>query len=58
MKIWYEHWQIAFREKTEKKFRLIPNPSWGWAADPFLVRYKGELYLLLNYICINQNVME
>ena len=45
MKIRYEHWQIAFRKKTEEKFKLIPNPSWGWAADPFLVRYKGELYL-------------
>lgn len=45
MKIRYEHWQIAFRVKSEKKFKLIENPSWAWAADPFLVRYRDELYL-------------
>lgn len=45
MKIKYEHWQIAFRKKPEEKFRLIENPSWAWAADPFLVKYRGELYL-------------
>ena len=40
----YEHWQIAYRE-DEGEFKLVSNPDWAWAADPFLVKYKGEIYL-------------
>lgn len=40
-----EHWQIAFRKNQEGKFKLVENPDWAWAADPFLVQYKGEIYL-------------
>lgn len=41
----YEHWQIAYRLKGEKKFKLISNPSYAWAADPFLVEYQGHVFL-------------
>lgn len=39
------HWQIAWKRDSEEKYRLIENPKWGWCADPFLVEYKGEIYL-------------
>ena len=41
----FEHWQIAYRENKEEKFKLIPNPKWAWAADPFLVEFKDKIYL-------------
>ena len=41
----FEHWQLAFREQNEEKFKLIPNPRWAWAADPFLVEYRVTMYL-------------
>ncbi|MCM1230997.1 MAG: hypothetical protein NC489_12770 [Ruminococcus flavefaciens] len=40
-----EHWQIAWRKQDMDKFQLVPNPNWAWAADPFLVKYEGEIYL-------------
>lgn len=39
------HWQIAWRKKGDVKFRLIPNPKWGWCADPFLVEFHDTVYL-------------
>lgn len=41
----YNHWQIAYRTKENKKFVLVPNPSYAWAADPFLVEFRGRVYL-------------
>lgn len=41
----YNHWQIAYRLKGMNRFTLIPNPTYGWAADPFLIEYQQELYL-------------
>lgn len=41
----FEHWQVAYRIKGEEKFILLPNPNWGWAADPFPVLYQGFLYI-------------
>lgn len=40
------HWQIAYRDnRVDEKYHLIKNPSWAWAADPFLVEYQNEIYL-------------
>ncbi len=39
------HWQIAWKRKSEGSYHLIENPKWGWCADPFLVEYEDELYL-------------
>ena len=39
------HWQIAYRNNAEKEFTLVQNPDWGWCADPFLVKFQGEIYL-------------
>lgn len=39
------HWQIAYRNNSEKEFTLVQNPDWGWCADPFLVKFQGEIYL-------------
>lgn len=44
-KFMFEHWQIAYRVKGEDKFTLLPNPDWGWAADPFPIMYQGFLYI-------------
>lgn len=41
----FERWQIAYRIKGEEKFVLLPNPDWGWAADPFPIMYQGSLYI-------------
>lgn len=41
----YEHWQIAYREGKDEIFKLVSNPSWAWAADPFLVEYETKIYL-------------
>jgi hypothetical protein len=45
MKFKNSHWQIAYKKKGMKKFILVDNPKWAWAADPFLVEYRGEVYL-------------
>lgn len=46
MKKWrYMHWQIGYRISKEEPFRMVENPPYGWAADPFLVEYKGRTYL-------------
>ena len=39
------HWIIAYKKKRENRFTIIPNPSWGWCADPFLVEFKSEIYI-------------
>lgn len=41
----YIHWQIAYRTSKEEPFRLVKNPPYAWAADPFLVAYRGKIYL-------------
>lgn len=41
----FKRWQIAYRIVGEEKYRLVPNPPYGWCADPFLVEYRGTLYL-------------
>lgn len=41
----YEHWQIAYRESEDDIFKLVPNPRWAWAADPFLTEYGDKIYL-------------
>jgi len=41
----FDRWQVAYRMPGMPEFKVIPNPEWGWAADPFLVEYEGVLYL-------------
>lgn len=41
----FYHWQIAFRTKGMSRFDLIPDPPYGWTADPFLIEYQDEIYL-------------
>lgn len=41
----FDRWQIAYRFQRDRCFRLLPNPEWGWAADPFPVVYQGDLYI-------------
>ena len=44
-KFLFDRWQTACRLKGEEKFTLLPNPEWGWVADPFPVMYQGSLYI-------------
>ncbi len=44
-KITHDRWQIAYRMKGMEKFKLLPNPAWGWTADPFPIVYQGGLYI-------------
>ncbi|MCI9108033.1 MAG: hypothetical protein HFI00_07445 [Lachnospiraceae bacterium] len=41
----FSRWEIAYRQTGEGKFHLIPNPPYGWCADPFLVEYHDTIYL-------------
>lgn len=41
----FDRWQIAYRMRGDKLFHLLPNPEWGWAADPFPIVYEGNLYI-------------
>lgn len=34
-----------FALKEKKKMHLLPNPWWGWCADPFLFEYEGDVYV-------------
>jgi hypothetical protein len=45
MKLINNHWGIAYRTNETIEFKLVDNPKWAWAADPFLIEYKGEIYL-------------
>lgn len=44
MKI-FHHYDIAYRNNKDDVFKVINNPPYGWAADPFLVEYEGAIYL-------------
>ena len=41
----FYHYDIAYKTSKMNKFHLLEPPKYGWVADPFLVRYDGELYL-------------
>lgn len=41
----FYHWQIAYRKRGMTDFIIVPNPPYGWAADPFVIEYQKELYL-------------
>ena len=41
----FHHYDIAYRKKGEKNFKIVKPPKYGWVADPFLVEYKNEVYL-------------
>lgn len=41
----YIHWQVAYRASQDAPFRVVKNPPYAWAADPFLVEYAGKTCL-------------
>lgn len=41
----FDRWQIAYRFRGDRFFHLLPNPVWGWAADPFPVVFQGNIYI-------------
>lgn len=41
----YMHWQVAYRTERNAPFYPVDNPPYAWAADPFLVEYRGNIYL-------------
>lgn len=41
----FHRYKIAYRECEDQEFKLLDNPEYGWAADPFLVEYDGSLFL-------------
>lgn len=41
----YMHWQIAYRMSCDEPFKMVPNPQFAWAADPFLVEFNQKIYL-------------
>ena len=45
MKIKKSYWTIAYRRNGEDKWFFVDNPKEGWAADPFLFEYHGQIYL-------------
>ncbi len=41
----FSHYHIAYKTKAMEQFQIVPAPSYGWTADPFLVEYEGAIYL-------------
>lgn len=41
----FNRWDIAYRIGREGEYKIVTPPKYGWVADPFLVEYKGEIYL-------------
>ena len=41
----YMHWQVAYRTSEDQPYKLIENPTWAWAADPFVIDFKGRILL-------------
>lgn len=39
------HWAIAYRESRNRNWMLVKNPRGGWAADPFLFKHNGKIFL-------------
>lgn len=38
-------YHVAYKKVGEEKFHVIKNNSNSWVADPFLLHYKGEMYI-------------
>lgn len=40
-------WCIAYRTRNNDNavFHVLENPIWGWAADPFMIKVEGVVYL-------------
>lgn len=67
MKLYSGSWSVAYRKKGDTKYCIVNNPSWGYAADPFLVEDNGKVYIFaelfdqregkasLGYCIINEN---
>ena len=55
MKIKREQWNIAFKYSSDPVFKIIPNGISYWVADPFPVKYKGELYLFAELYYYKKN---
>ncbi|SEJ04212.1 hypothetical protein SAMN02910453_1984 [Lachnospiraceae bacterium A10] len=49
----FNHFSIAYKKIDEEKFKVVPNPKYGWAADPFLVEYRDEIYLFAEIFLYN-----
>ena len=49
----YHHYDIAFRNSKCGRFQLVSPPHYGWVADPFLVEYRGVMYLFAEIFLYN-----
>ena len=49
----FQHYDIAYRKKDEELFTIVEQPKYGWTADPFLVKYRGELLLFAEIFLYN-----
>ncbi len=55
-------WHVCFRERQNENcifepdspFVVVPNPSDGWIADPFLVQMGGRLFLFAEYFIFSK----
>ena len=41
----FHHYDIVYRKIGEDKFKFVNTPTYGWIADPFLVEFKGKIFL-------------
>ena len=61
MKLTDTIWHIAIRQSSrgtiledlDKKFTVVPNPKFGWAADPFVVEEGDTLYIFAELFYFN-----
>lgn len=41
----FNRWEVAYRIGGHGGYSIIRSPEYGWVADPFLVEYKGDIYI-------------
>lgn len=44
-KVFTKGWNVAYKNKKDKRFTVIKNNIGSWVADPFIVELNGEVYI-------------
>ena len=44
-KLFVVGWNVAYRKKGQKEYKVIKNHFTSWSADPFVFEYNNEVYI-------------
>lgn len=53
-KFFTKGWNIAYRKKEEKKFKIIKNNIGSWMADPFIIEENNTAYIFGEMYCYDR----